>query len=285
MCRPPGPRWGRLVLGSAPARGLDRRKLFWTLLIVGVNLGPFSITANSRAWALLSSCTRGAGMGTDHSDSLLVDYYKRFLADHDLDAFRGRMLARYNEGTLERIIIHSPNPIARRGAVLALGLEGHYQTCNLVLGQALRDLDATVREMAEDALWAVWFRADSPENNLILETVRDLIGAGHLNEAITTADRLIAVAPNFAEAYNQRAIAYYLQGRLAESARDCREVIKRNPVHFAALAGLAKCQMGLNRPREALETLRQALKLQPLNEPLRETVKALEAEIEPDSAR
>lgn len=224
-------------------------------------------------------------MGGEHGGPLLVEYYKTFLADRDLSAYKDRVTARYGEATLDRVLAESPDPLARRGAVLAIGLGGRFETSNKTLGRALRDLDPGVRSMAEDALWSLWFRADTPENNTTLEAVRDLIGAGRLDQAVSLANQLVAVAPTFAEAYNQRALAFYLQGRLAESARDCRETLRRNPVHFGAISGLAKCQLGLNRPREALETLRQALKITPYSEPLREAVKALEAEIGPDGGR
>ena len=65
------------------------------------------------------------------------------------------------------------------------------------------------------------------------------------------ATRLIAIAPAFAEAYNQRAIIYFEQGRYAESARDCRRVLSINPYHFGALAGLFQCQIGLDRAADA----------------------------------
>ena len=51
-----------------------------------------------------------------------------------------------------------------------------------------------VRTMAESALWAVWFRADSPENNQTLEEIRFLIGNHRLEPAIDLANRLIARA-------------------------------------------------------------------------------------------
>src|SRR5947209_2658203 len=77
---------------------------------------------------------------------------------------------------------------------------------------ALRDTDPTVRSLADNALWAIWFRADTPENNEILEQVRTLIGRQQIDQAIALATRLIGRAPRFAEAYNQRAIAHYIQG-------------------------------------------------------------------------
>jgi tetratricopeptide (TPR) repeat protein len=139
--------------------------------------------------------------------------------------------------------------------------------------------------MAEDALWAVWFRADTPEHNRLLEQVRDLIRREQLDGALALAARLIAKAPNFAEAYNQRAFVYFLQGRFAESAEDCRRVIKRNPYHIGAIEGLAKCQLGLNRPRDALQSLRRALKLRPHNTALRASIRELEMQIESDGPR
>jgi tetratricopeptide (TPR) repeat protein len=228
-----------------------------------------------------------AGMGVSsmseaHSGSLLVEYFKEFLGKRDVDGFRNRVAVRYNEGTLGRILAGSPDVSARRAAVLSLGILGSFDESNAVLGKALRDDDLAVRSMAEDALWAVWFRADTAEHNQVLEQVRHAIGRQQLDEAERLATRLIADAPTFAEAYNQRAIVYFLQGRLADSARDCQQVLSRNPYHFGALGGLAQCQLSLNRPRDALKSLRRALKVRPHDSGLRESIQELETQIESD---
>jgi tetratricopeptide (TPR) repeat protein len=223
----------------------------------------------------------GLGVGTmsdAQSGLLLVRYFEQLVENHDLEAFRDRVAARYTEGTLGRILSSSPSVEARRAAVLALGLFGSFEASNPVLGRALRDRDAGVRNMSEESLWAVWFRADAPENNAALAQVRMLIGRQQLARAVALATRLIARAPNFAEAYNQRAIAYFLQGRLSESAADCEQVLSRNPFHIGAISGLAQCQLGLNRFSDALKTFRRALKLQPYSLALRASIKALEAQ-------
>jgi tetratricopeptide (TPR) repeat protein len=224
-------------------------------------------------------------MSAEHSSSLLVDYFKTFLEDRDIEAFRERVAARYNEGTLGRILAGSPSVAARRAAVVSLGLLASFEQSNAVLGRSLKDGDAAVRGMAEHALWTVWFRADTPENNLLLDQVRNTIRNQQLNEAETLANRLIQLAPNFAEAYNQRAIIYFQQGRFAESVQECRHVLSRNPYHFGALSGMAECQLRLNRSREALKTLRQGLKLQPYSNSLRSFIQELETQIEPDDSR
>ncbi|HKI21326.1 MAG TPA: tetratricopeptide repeat protein, partial [Isosphaeraceae bacterium] len=248
------------------------------------------VPLETRAGVSVGSDTPRLGMGASsmseaHNGSLLVEYFEAFLRDRDLDAFRNRVAARYNQGTLCRILSISADVAARRAAVLSLGIFGSFAQSNTALGQALRDRDAAVRSMAEDALWAIWFRADRPEHNLMLEKVRLAISRRELVQAEMLVTRLIAAAPNFAEAYNQRAIIYCLQGRFGESVQDCQSVLSRNPYHFGAISGMAGCQFELKRPHDALKTLRRALKLQPYHTSLRETIRVLETEIEPDGSR
>ncbi|WP_240911452.1 tetratricopeptide repeat protein [Paludisphaera soli] len=226
-----------------------------------------------------------AGMWGPHSGSLLTEYYEAFLRDRDLGRFREQVAARYTEETLCRVLASSPQVTARRGAVLALGVLGTFDGCNALLGRALRDEDGVVRTMAERALWVIWFRADSPENNQALEDVRALIAADRPDDAVDRATRLLARAPRFAEAYNQRAIAYFKLGRFAESAEDCIRTLTINPFHVGALGGLAQCQLELDQPREALKTLRRGLKLQPHSEALNDHVRLLEARFESDGPR
>jgi tetratricopeptide (TPR) repeat protein len=227
----------------------------------------------------------GSNMWESHTGSLLVDYYEAFLRGHDLNQFRDRILARYTEGTLGRVLCVSPSVTARRGAVLALGVIGSFAQSNTALGQAMRDTDPVVRTMAESALWAVWFRADSPENNQTLEEVRLLIGNRQLDEAVELASRLIEKAPNFAEALNQRAIARFVQGRFAESAEDCQRVLKLNPFHVGALSGLVQCQLQTGRAQDALQSLRRLSRLQPFSQSIKQNIQFLEAQIEPEGPR
>jgi len=221
-------------------------------------------------------------MWEPQTGSLLVEYYEVFLRDRDVDQFRDRVLARYTEGTLGRVLTSSSSVVARRAAVLALGVAGSFEESNSILGRAMRDTDPVVRTMAESALWAVWFRADTPENNEALDEIRLLIGNRRLDAATKLASRLIARSPKFAEAYNQRAIALFIQGRFAESAADCQRVLELNPYHIGAVSGLAQCQIQLNQPQEALRSLRRALKLQPHSQSISDSIQVLEAQIESD---
>jgi tetratricopeptide (TPR) repeat protein len=291
---------GEIAMAGSPlyepqSEGVGRRPLLTLArlvesLKVALWALAVSVPLETQAGVSVSSETSRVGMGVSsmseaQSGSLLVEYFREFLGKRDVDQFRNRVAARYNEGTLGRILAGSPDVSARRAAVLSLGILGSFQQSNAVLGRALRDDDVAVRSMAEDALWAIWFRADTAEHNQILEQVRQSISHEQLDEAEKMVTRLIADAPNFAEAYNQRAFIYFLQGRFAESTLDCQEVLARNPFHIGAIEGMAKCQLSLSRPRDALKSLRRALKLRPHNSALLESINELEAQIESDGPR
>jgi tetratricopeptide (TPR) repeat protein len=209
---------------------------------------------------------------------LLVEYFRLLVADQDFEAFRGRVAARYSEETLCRLLTDAPGITTRRASAAALGAMGSYRRSNPILARALGDTDPVVRNLAEGALWAIWFRADTPDNNRTLHRVIELAGQGEMRKAEDLANRLIAAAPGFAEAYNQRAIIYFGQGRFAESAEDCQRVLSVNPYHFGALSGLFQCQMSLDRPADALKTLRRASKLQPYNMRFRDFIRRLETQ-------
>ena len=275
----------KVASSSSPPNRLVVKRLQLATWVLAAFV-PFKTHGGISVWPETSRVGMGVSrMSEAHSGSLLVEYFKEFLGKRDVDEFRNRVAARYNEGTLGRILAGSPDVSARRAAVLSLGILGTFEQSNAVLGRALRDDDLSVRSMAEDALWAVWFRADSAEHNQTLERVRQAIGHEQLDQALALVTGLIGEAPNFAEAYNQRAFVYFLQGRYAESAADCQQVLARNPFHIGAIEGLAKCQLSLNHPREALKSLRRALKLRPHNSALRESIRELETQIESDGPR
>ena len=211
-----------------------------------------------------------------HHPALLVEYFEIYLRDHDLDAFRQRIIARYTEGTLARLL-EAGDLSCRRAAVLALGLIGTFDV-NPVVARALKDTDPTVRNLAENALWTIWFRADSPENNVILEQISDLNKRQRYHQAIEMANRLIARAPGFAEAHNQRAIAHFFLDRLEESIADCERVLAHNPYHTGALSGMGQAYLRLNLKNKALECFRRASVLQPYNEGLKAAIAELEAQ-------
>ena len=66
-----------------------------------------------------------------------------------------------------------------------------------------------------------------------------------------------------------------LRGEFARAVEDCEAVLRLNPYHFGAAAGMGQSLLKMNRPRAALRAFRRALDLNP-NLDLHETVRALE---------
>ncbi|MBL8867233.1 MAG: tetratricopeptide repeat protein, partial [Planctomycetia bacterium] len=98
---------------------------------------------------------------------------------------------------------------------------------------------------------------------------------GDFAQTLAALDDLIREAPEFAEAYNQRAILLFRRGEFARSAADCKAVLRMNPYHFGAAAGMGQCYLKMNKPRAALRAFRQALELNPALVDLRDAVQAL----------
>ncbi len=265
-----------------------------TVPSTGRLIGLWVVIGLATAWGFSGAVAARGGLGragiadnaraADDGD-LLNEYFRRLLDDRDLDAFRDRVAARYGEEALGRLLSSSRSASTRRAAAMALGSVGGYRRSNPVLGRALADEDPGVRDLAEKSLWSIWFHADSAENNQALRQAMEVAERGELRRAEELVSRLISVAPDFAEAYNQRAILYFRQGRFADSAHDCQRVISLNPYHFGALGGLFQCQMYLHQPGEALETLRRAARLQPHNTSFRDAIRSLEAQLTLDGPR
>lgn len=189
--------------------------------------------------------------------------------------FRSAVRERYTEGTLQRLI-DSNNIQIRRAAVLALGLIGTMDA-NPRVASALHDEDPLVQMFAADALWELWFRGGTAEQNRLL---RRASREADPIRARVELDDLIRQAPAFAEAFNQRAIWFFKRGEYARAIEDCEKTLQLNPHHFGAAAGLGQCYIKLGKPQGALRAFRTALQINPGLEHLRDTIRALEQTLE-----
>lgn len=81
--------------------------------------------------------------------------------------------------------------------------------------------------------------------------------------ALEYFDRIIAMAPSFAEAYNKKATVLYLLGRYAESVEECKAALQLQPYHFGAASGMGLCYMKLGRYNEAADAFARCLQIHP----------------------
>jgi tetratricopeptide (TPR) repeat protein len=261
------------------------RSLLGVVLVAGLVLGRSALPAGATTRFVVRDpiCVqpRGAEVGT----ALLLEYYHelpefrkgdnparhRARLEKALEAFQKKVAERYTEGTLQRLLDSSHEP-TRRATVLVLGMMGTLDS-NQAVAARLHDDDPMVRQLAADALWALWFRADSAENN---QELQRLVNLRDTEKILAGLDALLRKAPKFAEAYNQRAILHFRNKDFQKSVADCEKVVSLNPFHFGAYAGMGQGYLNLNKPRAALKAFRKALEINPSMDNVEDTVRALE---------
>jgi tetratricopeptide (TPR) repeat protein len=167
---------------------------------------------------------------------------------------------------------------ARKVATLALGLVGA-RCCIPSLADQLQDPDPLANQMAEHALWSIWFRCGSECANTLLTRGAAAMDARDFETAEELFTEAIKADPAFAEAYHQRAIVRCLTERYGESVADCQEVVQRMPCHFGAWAGMGHAHAHLGQLPDAIRCYVKALKINPHLECLGECVKELRKQL------
>lgn len=127
----------------------------------------------------------------------------------------------------------------------------------------LKSPDEEVRNQATQELWQLWFSQKGIYGLELLQRSQILLETGELAEAELVLTELIQDQSDFAEAWNRRAVVYYLSGQYWKAIQDCEAVARLNPVHFGALHGLGLCHAALGDYREAVRAFRRVLEIQP----------------------
>jgi tetratricopeptide (TPR) repeat protein len=135
-------------------------------------------------------------------------------------------------------------------------------TIELLL-EDLKNADESVRDRATGELWRIWFLQKGAYGLELLERTQIMLEAGQVLEAEALLSQIIADQPDFAEAWNRRAVLLYLKGQYRESLADCQQVVALVPFHFGALHGMGLCHAALGEYAVAIQAFRRALEVQP----------------------
>lgn len=127
----------------------------------------------------------------------------------------------------------------------------------------LKNPDESTRKRATYELWRLWFHQKGMYGLQLLEQSQALMQSGDMQQAELLLSQILQDQPDFAEAWNRRAVLYYLREDYQRAIADCQQVIALNPIHFGALHGLGLCQMAVGNYPHALQAFRQALEIQP----------------------
>lgn len=126
----------------------------------------------------------------------------------------------------------------------------------------------------------IWLRSGSDTADLLMSRVGAALQKRDAALAVELADRILALKPDWAEAWNKRATAFFLLGDTARSVSDLAEALRREPRHYQALAGLGAIFSQNGDKKNALAALRRALEINPFSEDIAKSAQRLAPEVD-----
>ena len=129
--------------------------------------------------------------------------------------------------------------------------------------------DLPTAQIVEKKIWEIWSIHPSDDRRgfrlteLLTQGSR-LMNVGELGKAYKLFTQIIAVEPDWSEAWNKRATVLYLMNQYQSSLDDIKITLALEPRHFGALSGRALNYIELKQYENAIESYKAAQKIYPL---------------------
>ena len=124
-------------------------------------------------------------------------------------------------------------------------------------------------QIVEKKIWEIWLIHPSDDRRgfrlteLLTQGYR-LMNMGELSKAYELFTKIIAVEPDWSEAWNRRATVLYLMNQYQASLNDIKITLTLEPRHFGALSGQALNYIALKQYEKAIQSYKAAQKIYPL---------------------
>ena len=143
----------------------------------------------------------------------------------------------------------------------------------------LKEADRSEAHKIAGEIELIWSKSGSPAFDLLLKRGRDALEAGDSQAAIQHLTALTDHAPDFAEGWHMRSIAYADVGLFGPAIEDIRRTLELQPKHYNALMSLGAILEELNYPEMAHEAFSQAQAIHPHLEDVTTALERLQHEI------
>ena len=170
--------------------------------------------------------------------------------------------------------MHSARAVA---ATTANERAGQLDELFAILKAAKSDAEA---DQAVTRIWSIWNQSGSDEIDGLMQQALAFMSTGAFGPGLAVLDTVVQKAPEYAEGWNRRATLLFVVGLHDRSLKDCEEVLRREPRHFGALAGMAMIALAQGRHAAALDAYRRALTVNPFLKERQEIIPALERKVE-----
>jgi tetratricopeptide (TPR) repeat protein len=115
----------------------------------------------------------------------------------------------------------------------------------------------------EEEIWDAWLVSGSATVDIMMKRGLEYQESQDAQSARDMFDRAIAVKPDYAEAWNRRALLFFNDGKYDEAVADLESTLTYEPRHFGAWIGLGMIFESIDRPEAALKAYRKALEIHP----------------------
>jgi len=122
-------------------------------------------------------------------------------------------------------------------------------------------------------------KSGSATMDLLFKRGRDALEAGRLADAIDHLTALTDHAPDFAEGYFYRAMAFLQADRFGPALGDLERTLALNPRHFEAIGTLGYLLQEMDRPDMAHDAYLQVLDIHPHHKAVTEALERLKPEL------
>lgn len=118
-------------------------------------------------------------------------------------------------------------------------------------------------KVIEGKIWVKWMESgDIIIDDLLQQAIRKR-RVYDFNGSIEILNDIIALKPDFSEAWNQRATLYFYQEKYEKSLIDIAKTLELEPRHFGSLAGRAVIRWRQLKPGLARQNIIEAMKVHP----------------------
>lgn len=117
-----------------------------------------------------------------------------------------------------------------------------------------------------------WAKSGSAAMDLLLRRGEDALEAGDFAAAVEHLSAAIDHAPDFAEAWHLRSIAFFRQERFGLALHDIEQALALEPRHFNAIYGLGVLLDEMGRPDLARDALLRGQSIHPHHKDISETL-------------
>ena len=125
-------------------------------------------------------------------------------------------------------------------------------------------------------IWQRWTANDDPDVSRLMQIGIRALNYSTYRKALQSFDRVIEIAPEFAEGWNKRATLYYHIKEYRRSMDDIKKTLRLEPRHFGAWSGLGLVSIAQENYAGALAAFKKALSINPHIPNIRRYVQKLE---------